>query len=124
MEDTIPNSSNVSSQILPREPKYVHAVEFWRAYTDIYETVIDIQIAIINFQNWCSKWLISKNVLKARYMLFFNERKKPFPPLIPLNINGVSLTKVYSQRILRTIIDSNLSFSLHCKYYKKMEESI
>ena len=55
MEDTIPNSSNVSSQILPSEPKYAHAVEFWRAYNDIYETVINIQIVIINFQNWCSK---------------------------------------------------------------------
>ena len=34
-------------------------------------------------------------------------------PLIPLTINGVSLNKVYSQRILRIIIDNNFWFSPH-----------
>ena len=46
-------------------------------------------------------------------MLFYDQRKKPNPPPIPLNINGVSLNKVCSQGILGLIIDNNLSFSLH-----------
>ena len=59
MEDTNSNNPNVSSQISPRESNYANDVEFWRAHTDIYQSLIDIQIAIINLQNWCSKWQIS-----------------------------------------------------------------
>ena len=59
MEDTNSNNPNVGSQISLRESNYANDVEFWRAHTDIYQSLTDIQIAIINLQNWCSKWQIS-----------------------------------------------------------------
>ena len=65
MEYAIRNNPNVSSQILSREFKYAVDVEIWGAHTDIYETLIDIGIAIINLQNWCSKWQVSINILKT-----------------------------------------------------------
>ena len=54
MEDTDSNNHNVSSQISPRESKHAD-VKFWRTHTDIYRSLIDIQIAIVNLQNWYSK---------------------------------------------------------------------
>ena len=56
-EVTIQNNL-FSSQILPTDSKYDDDVKFWRAQTDIYQVLIYIQIAIINLQNWCSKWQI------------------------------------------------------------------
>ena len=97
MEDIIPYHPNVSSRISPRKSKYADDVEFWRARTDFYRTLIDIQIAIISLQNWCSKWQISINILKTTYMLFYNQRKMRNVPPMPLTINGVSLNKVSSQ---------------------------
>ena len=67
----------------------------------------------VNIQNWCSKWRISINILKTTYILFYDQRKKPKLPPIPLTINGASLNKVSSQRILGITIDNNLSFSPH-----------
>ena len=58
MKGTYSNNPNVSSQISPRESKYADDVEFWRALTDLYQTLIDIQIAVNSLQNWCSKWQI------------------------------------------------------------------
>ena len=46
-------------------------------------------------------------------MLFYDKKKKPNPPPIPLTINGESLKRVFTQRILGIIIDNNLSFSPH-----------
>ena len=78
MEDTISNNPNISSQISPGESKYVSNVEFWRAHTHIYQTLIDIQITIINLQNWCSKWQISINILKTTYM-FYDQKNLILP---------------------------------------------
>ena len=118
MEDIIPYHPNVSSRISPRKSKYADDVEFWRARTDFYQTLIDIQIAIISLQNWCSKWQISINILKTTYMLFYNQRKMCNVPPIPLTINGVSLNKVSSQRILGIIIENNPPFSTHIKIFQ------
>ena len=74
-------------------------VEFWRAHTDIYKTLIDVQITIINFQNWCLKWHIAINILKTSYMLLYDQRKNPNPPPILLIINGMSCNKVSSHKI-------------------------
>ena len=53
-------------------------------------------------------------------MLFYGQRKKPIPPSIPLTVNGVlPLIKVSNQRILRIIIDNNLSFSPHLESITK-----
>ena len=53
MEDTIPNHPNVSPKYYPGNQSVLMIIEFWMAHTDIYQTLIDIQIAITNFQNWC-----------------------------------------------------------------------
>ena len=37
--------------------------------------MIDIQIAIMNLSDWCSKWHISINSIKANYMVFYDKTK-------------------------------------------------
>ena len=51
-------------------------------------------MAIVNCQNWISKWRISINTVKTKYMLFYNKKKTASPSLIPLTTNGALLKKV------------------------------
>ena len=113
MEDFFLNWSNVRLQTTPRESKYADDVEFWRIHSDFYRLLIDTQIAIVSLQEWCSKWQISVNILKTTYMIFYDKKKMPAPSSIPLTINGKPLKRVFTQRILGIIIDSNLCFSPH-----------
>ena len=80
MEDLILNQPNVSSQLSPRESKYADDVEFWRTHSNIYQLLIDTQMAIMNLLDWCSKWQISVNILKTTYMLFYDKKNNLIHP--------------------------------------------
>ena len=100
----------------PRESKYAADDEFWKVHTNIFQAILDMQIAIINLQTWCSKWHISINTMKTMYMIFCNKKNTPAPPQIPLTIHGTTLKKVSSQQVLGIIIDENLTFTPHIEY--------
>ena len=84
--------------------------------TNVFQVILDMQIAIINLQNWCSKWHISLNTMKTIYMIFYNKKNTPAPPPILLTINGTSFKKVPSQQVLGIIIDEDYAFILHIEY--------
>ena len=44
------------------ESKYADGFNFWRTHEDYLTLLINIQLAIINLQIWCSKWQISLNI--------------------------------------------------------------
>ena len=115
MEEVLSKNTNkkVNPTDLPRESKYADDVEFWRIHTNIFQVLLDIQMAIINLQNWCMKWRISINILKTTYMLFYNKKRTASPPSIPVTIDGVPLKKVAQQRVLGLIIDEDISFTPH-----------
>ena len=115
MEENIySNMLQRDQELPPRESKYADDVEFWRVHSDIFQVIIDIQIAILNLQEWCAKWRISINTSKTNYMIFYSKKNtKSSPPQIPLTIDGDSLKVVSSQRVLGIIIDDNLSFTPH-----------
>ena len=90
---------------IPTESKYADDFKFWRIGTDFYHLLIQIKIAIINLQTWCLKWQKSTNISKTNYIIFYDKKKLPPPPSIPVTINGSSLTKVKAKRVLGIIID-------------------
>ena len=83
---------------------------------DFYHLLIQIKIAIINLQTWCLKWKISINISKTNYIIFYDKKKLPPPPSIPVTINGSSITKVKAKRVLGIIIDEDLTFTPHVKH--------
>ena len=82
-----------------------------RVHSNIYQLLIDIQIAITNLQDWCSNWCISINSMKTSYMVFYDKKNKAPPVQIPITIDGNCLRKVSSQRVLGIIIDEEPSFT-------------
>ena len=56
------------------ESKYADDFNFWRLHNNYYSLLVNIQLAIINRQTWCSKWQISLNISKTNYMVF-NDKK-------------------------------------------------
>ena len=114
--EEVPNNCSHPSPSEPRESKYADDVEFWRVQTNIFQAILDTQIAIINLQTWCSKWRISINTMKTTYMIFCNKKNTPAPPPIPAAVNGTPLKKVSSQRVLGIIIDEDLTFTPHIEY--------
>ena len=115
MEQVPYNCSHLSPSE-PRESKYVDDFEFWRVQTNILQAILDMQIAIINLQTWCSKWRISINAMKTMYMIFYNKKNTPALPPISLTTNSTPL-------VLGIIIDEDLTFTPHIEYitsrYKK-----
>ena len=75
-----------------------------------------MQIAIINLQTWCLKWQISINISKTNYIIFYDKKKLPLPPSIPVTIDRSSLTKVKAKRVLGIIIDEDLTFTPHIEH--------
>ena len=115
--EQIPYNCSHPSPSESRESKYADDVELWRVQTNIFQAILDTQIAIINLQAWCSKWRISINTKKTTYMIFYNKKNTPAPPTpIPLTVNGAPLKKVSSQRVLGIIIDEDLTFTPHIEY--------
>ena len=86
---------------------------FWRIHNNYYTLLVNVQLAIINLQTWCSKWQIFLNISKTNYMVFYDKKKLPPPPDIPVTINEKPLTKIKEKRVLGVIIDENLSFTSH-----------
>ena len=101
---------------IPTEYKYADGFEFLRIGTDFYHLLIQTQIAIINLQTWCLKWQISINISKTNYIIFYDKKKLPLPPSIPVTIDGSSLTKVKAKRVLGIIIDEDLTFTPHIEH--------
>ena len=97
----------------PQESKYAVNVEFWRSHKNYYQLLINIQLAIVSLQSWCYKWCISLNISKPNYMVFYNKKKKPSPPSIPVTINEIPLKQVQTKRVLGIVIDENLTFTSH-----------
>ena len=64
MEEVPYNRYNLSPSE-SRKSKYADEVEFWRVQTNILQAILDMQIAIINIETWCSKWRISINTMKT-----------------------------------------------------------
>ena len=64
----------------------------------------------VNLQLWCYKWHISLNISKTNYIVFYNKRKKPSPPSIPVTINEIPLKQTKTKRVLGIVIDENLTF--------------
>ena len=52
-------------------------------------------------------------------MVFYDKKKLPPPPDIPVTIDEKPLTKVEEKRVLGVIIDENLSFSSHIEQMTK-----
>ena len=52
------------------ESKYADDLNFRRLHNSYYTLLVNIQLAIINLQTWCSKWQISLNISKRNYMVF------------------------------------------------------
>ena len=48
---------------------------FWRLHNNYYTLLVNITLAIINLQTWCSKWQISLNMSKTNYMVFYYDKK-------------------------------------------------
>ena len=122
MEEETPDSNHAKNDQQnqdPRESKYADNVEFWRVYSNIYQLLIDIQIAIINLQEWCSEWSISINSIKTNYTVFYDKSNNAFLVQIPIIIDGNCLRKVSSQRVLGIIIDGELSFTSHVENITK-----
>ena len=46
-------------------------------------------------------------------MVFYNKKKKPSPPSIPVTINEIPLKQVQTKRVLGIVIDENLTFTSH-----------
>ena len=46
-------------------------------------------------------------------MVFYNKKKKPSPPSIPVTINEIPLKQVQTKRVLGIMIDENLTFTSH-----------
>ena len=85
-------------KLKPQESKYADDVEFWRTHKNYYQLLINIQLAIVNLQSWCYKWHISLNISKTNYMVFYNKKKKPSPPSIPVTINEIPLKQVQTKK--------------------------
>ena len=103
----------------PRESKYGDEMEFWRVHSNIYQLLIQIQIAIMSLQDWCSKWCISINSMKTNYMVFYDKKNKALPVHIPITIDGNCLSKVSLQWVLGIIIDEKISLTPHVENKKK-----
>ena len=58
----------------PRESKYADSLEFWKIHSNIYQLLIDLLIALMNLQDWCSKWNISINSMKTTCMVFCDKK--------------------------------------------------
>ena len=97
----------------PQESKYADDTEFWRTHKNYNQLLINIQLAIVNLQSWFYKWCISLNISKTNYMVFYNKKKKPSPPSIPVTINEIPLKQVQTKRVLGIVIDENLTFTSH-----------
>ena len=97
----------------PQESKYADDVEFWRTHKNYYQLLINMQLTIVNLQSWCYKWHIFLNISKTNYMVFYNKKKKPSPPSIPVTINEIPLKQVQTKRVLGIVIDENLTFNGH-----------
>ena len=108
--EEVPNHyfNSLLSPSEPRKSKYADDAEFWRVDTNIFQAALNIQITIIDFPTWCSKWRISINTMKTAYTILYNKNNTPAPPPIPLTINGTPLKKVSPQRVLSIIIDEGL----------------
>ena len=63
--EKVPYNRSHLSPSESRKSKYADDVEFWRVQTNILQAILDMQIAIINIQTWCSKWRISINTMKT-----------------------------------------------------------
>lgn len=63
-----------------------------------HQLLIDIQIAILNLQNWCSKWCIPVNSMKTDYRVFCDKKNKAPCGQIPVTIDGNCLKKVFTAR--------------------------
>ena len=114
--EEVPHNCSHLSPSEPRESKYADDLKFWRVQTNSFQAMLDMQIAIINLQTWCSKWCISINTMKTLYMIFHNKKNTPASPPIPLTINGTPLKKVSSQQVLGIIINEDLTFTPHTEY--------
>ena len=101
---------------LPTESKQADDFEFWRIETDLYYLLIQTQIAIIIIQTCCLKWQIPINISKANYIIFYDKKKLPPTPSIPVTIDENSLTKVKAKRVLGTIINEDPTFTPHIEY--------
>ena len=86
---------------------------FWRTHKTYYQLLINVQLAIVNLQSWCYKWRISLNISKTNYMVFYNEKKKPSPPSVPVTINEIPLKQVQTKTVLGIAIDGNVTFTSH-----------
>ena len=103
----------------PQESKYGDDFNFWRTVKCFYSLIIQIQIAIINLQLWCTKWQIEINPTKTKYMVFYKKKKLLPPPSLPAVIDEVPVSKVSNKRVLGIIIDEDLSFTLHIEFIAK-----
>ena len=122
MEEEIPHSKDAKTDQQnqdPTESKYADDVEFWRVHSDIYQLLIDIQIAIINLWDLRSKKHISVTPMKISYMVFYDKKNKASSVQIPITIDGNYLRKVSSQRVLAVIIDEELYFTPHVENITK-----
>ena len=115
MEEVPYNCSHLSPSE-PKESKYADDLKFWRVQTNSFQAILDMEIAIINLQTWCSEWCISINTMKTSYMIFHNKMNTPASPPIPLTINDTPLKKVSSQRVLGIILDEDLTFTPNIEY--------
>ena len=101
------------------ESKYADDFNFWRTHKNYFTLLVNIQLAIINLQIWCSKWQISLNISKTNYMIFYDKKKLPPPPNIQVIIDEMPLTRVKEKQILGIVIDEQLSFTPHVKLTTK-----
>ena len=110
---------------IPTESKYGDDFKFWRVGTGFYHLLIQIKIAIINLQTLCLRWQISINISKTNYIIFYDKKKLPPPPSIPVTINGSSLTKAKANAVLGIITNEGLTLTLHVEpIIKKMQKNI
>ena len=101
---------------IPTVSKYADDFKFWRIGTDFYHLLIQIQTAIINLpvpDLVCKKWCKYQLIKISKANIFYDKKKLPPPPSILVTINGSSLTKVKTKRVLVIIIDEDLIFTLH-----------
>ena len=63
--------------------------------TDHHLLLTDIQIAILNLQNWCPEWCIPVNSMNITYRVFCDKKNKAPCGQIPVTIDCNCLKKVF-----------------------------
>lgn len=89
----------------------------------IESIIADAQCDLDKLNTWFQGNLLTINVSKTNYIIFAAVNKK-MPNFVPLTINNQPITRVYQERFLGLILDSNLNWKPHLLQIKSKLTSL